>query len=305
MHYIPPLFIHPSRRIRQLAISIHLNLLKVPEVRAQVLFYLQETATSEILENVLGTWCVLAHDIDKVASSAGKEAWNSFVRYCPGYSVEESPTDTSAEAYFILDATSRRTLFGFLQRTVLDPLGVYAYLNPPPASSVPTPPEQPNPKNRRPGSSNKGAAASKRQQLAVAIAAARKVGIEAEEPVRNKSEEYDENESDKSARLRISAVGGLRWFLGEIYLLRVLRRLDRKTDDDIISEEIMILLKNPVFWSLLYYAEKAPFIRVNARKDSDGMESFGCGQPNVRQAGWSLLMKLLECHKGTLRQFFN
>ena len=83
-----------------------------------MLFYLQEAATSETLENVLGTWCVLAHDIDKVASSAGKEAWNSFVRYCPGYSVEESPTDTSAEAYFILDATSRRTLFGFLQRTV-------------------------------------------------------------------------------------------------------------------------------------------------------------------------------------------
>jgi len=36
--------------------------------------------------------------------------------------------------------------------------------------------------------------------------------------VRSKSEEYDESESDRSARLRISAVGGLRYFLGKIDL---------------------------------------------------------------------------------------
>lgn len=196
---------------------MHLNLLKVPEVRAQVLYYLQEVATSETLESVLGTWCVLAHDIDKLASSIGTEAWNSFVRYCPGRSVEEPLLDASAEAYFLLDATSRHTLFGFLQRTALDPLGVYTYLNPLPTSIVSTPSEQPNLKNR-PGGSNRGATASKRQQLASAIAAARKVGIDAEEPARSKSEEYDENESDRSARLRISAVGGLRYFLGEIGL---------------------------------------------------------------------------------------
>lgn len=197
---------------------MHLNILKIPEVRAQVLYYLQEVATSETLESVLGTWCVLAHDIDKLASSIGTEAWNSFVRYCAGHSMEEPLMDASAEAYFLLDATSRHTLFGFLQRTALDPLGVYAYLNPLPTSIVPTPSQQPNLKNRRPGGNNKGAAASKRQQLASAIAAVRKAGIEAEEPVRSKSEDYDESESDRSARLRISAVGGLRYFLGEIDL---------------------------------------------------------------------------------------
>jgi len=196
---------------------VHLNLLKVPEVRTQVLYYLQEVATSETLENVLGTWCVLVHDVDKVVSSIGTEAWNSFVRYYPGHSVEES-LDVSAEACFLLNATSRHTLFEFLQRTALDPLGVYAYLNPLPTSVVPTPPEQPNIKNRRPGGSIKGATASKRQQLASAIAAARKAGIEAEEPARSKFEEYDENESDRSARLRISAVGGLGYILGEIDL---------------------------------------------------------------------------------------
>jgi len=197
---------------------VHLNLLKVPEVRAQVLYYLQEVATSETLESVLGTWCVLAHDIDKLASSIGTEAWNSFVRYCPGHFVEEPLMDASAEAYFLLDTTSRHTLFGFLQRTALDPLEVYAYLNPLPTSIVPTLPEQPNLKNRRTGGSNKGTTASKRQQLASAISAARKAGLEAEEPVRSKSEEYDESESDRSARLRISAVGGLRYFLGKIDL---------------------------------------------------------------------------------------
>jgi len=63
----------------------------------------------------------------------------------------------------------------------------------------------------------------------------------------------------------------------------------------------MILLKNPLFWSLLHYAEKAPFLRMDTRKDLDGIESFGHGQPNVRQAGWGFLMKLLDSHKGALR----
>jgi len=63
----------------------------------------------------------------------------------------------------------------------------------------------------------------------------------------------------------------------------------------------MMLLKNPLFWSLLHHAEKAPFLPMDARKDLDGMESLGHGQPNVRQAGWGLFMKLLDSHKGALR----
>lgn len=48
-------------------------------------------------------------------------------------------------------------------------------------------------------------------------------------------------------------------------------------------------LKNPLLWTVLYHGQNPPFV------NSDG---FGYGQPNVRKAGWGLLMKLLEDHKG-------
>ncbi|KAJ3574319.1 hypothetical protein NP233_g1845 [Leucocoprinus birnbaumii] len=281
MHYIPPLFVHPSRRVRHLAISVHSNLLKIPEVRDQVLFHLQEAATSESVESVLGTWCVLAHDIEKSVSNVGKDSWDSFVRLPPDQTKEANTADNSTNKSFLVEDSSRNAILSFVQRTILDPLSVYAYLNPPPASNVPTPPDIPTPKNRRPGGSNKQSAASKHQQLAAAIAAARKGGIEVGEPARSKTEEYEESETDRKARLRIGGLGSLQWFL----------------ENGPLSEEILSFLHNPLLWSVLYHGEKAPFVETNDRKDFDSTESFGFGQPNVRKAGWGLVMRLLETHK--------
>lgn len=64
----------------------------------------------------------------------------------------------------------------------------------------------------------------------------------------------------------------------------------------------MALLKNPTLWTVLYHAEKAPFVASDEAQTQGGgfggLESFGFGQPNVRKAGWGLLMQLLESHKG-------
>lgn len=214
MSYIPQLFVHSSRHVRLPAISVHSNLLKIPEVRNQILFHLKETATSDEVESVLGSWCVLAHDAEKSVSGVGKEAWDSFVRYPSAAAEARQQTSNSNEKHFRLDAASKSTLFRFVQRTVLDPLGVFAYLNPLPASTVPTPPDT-NTKNRKPGGGGKGTAASKQQQLAAAIAAVRKEATEVGEPERSKMDEHDESESDRKARLRISGLGGLRWFFGQ------------------------------------------------------------------------------------------
>ncbi|KAF9447824.1 hypothetical protein P691DRAFT_670660 [Macrolepiota fuliginosa MF-IS2] len=265
MHYVPPLFIHPSRRVRLLSISVHANLLNIPEVRDQILFYLRETAKSEEAESILGSWCVLVHDVEKSVGSVGKEAWDSFIRYSQHGSGEE--TREAGGRFYMLDATPKNLIFNFIQRTIMDPLGVYAYLNPPPASSAPTPP------------------------LAAAIAAARRSGTEEGETVRNKAEEYDESETDRRARLKIGGVGGLRWFV--------------EIDAGGISDEVMALLKNPVLWTVLYHAEKAPFVDNARSRGGSGfgdVESSGFGQPNVRKAGWGLLMKLLETHREHIAQ---
>lgn len=217
MHYIPSLFIHPSRRVRLLAISVHLNLLKIPEVRNQILFYLKETATSDEVESVLGSWCVLVHDIENSVAGVGKEAWDSFVRYpsaIPGQ--QQQPRDEGGDHFYVLNVngTSRNAVFGFIQRAIMDPLEVYNYLNPPPTSTASTPPVSTTSKNQRSLLPGKGGAVSKQRQLSDAIVAARKTGNE-EEHVRSKMEEYDESEVDRKARLRIGGLGGLKWFLGE------------------------------------------------------------------------------------------
>lgn len=188
-------------------------------MRDQILFYLKETAASEEVESVLGSWLILVHDIEKTVGSAGKDAWDSFVRYPSATSHVEEADQKADGGFYTLDATSKNAIFNFVQRTVMDPLGVYAYLNPPPASNVPTPPVT-VPKNQRSGGGGKGGI-SKQQQLAAAIAAARKAGTEEGEAVRSKAEEYDESEVDRRARLRIGGVGGLKWFLGEFGPYRI------------------------------------------------------------------------------------
>lgn len=69
-------------------------------------------------------------------------------------------------------------------------------------------------------------------------------------------------------------------------------------DKDGIPEGIMELLKNPTLWTVLYHAENAPFIVGTQTSAFGSAEGFGFGQPNVRKAGWGLLMTLLQSHKG-------
>jgi hypothetical protein len=178
---------------------------------------LRETATSEEVESVMGSWCVLMHDIEKTVAGVGKDAWDSFFWFSSTAPAEmKRRAEELNETRFVLDTTSKNAVFGFVQRAILDPLGVYAYLNPPSTSNAPTPPVHVS-KNQRAGGGNKGSALSKQQQLAAAIAAARKGGPEEKEPARSKTEEHDESENDRKARLRIGCMGGLQWFLGEFH----------------------------------------------------------------------------------------
>jgi hypothetical protein len=216
MHYIPSLFIHPSRRVRLLAITVHLNLLKISEVRNQILFYLKETATSDEAESVLGSWCVLVHDIENSVAGIGKEAWDSFIRYPSPIPGQQSQDEGGS--YYVLNGTPRNAVFAFVQRAIMDPLEVYNYLNPPPTSTAPTPPVSANVKTQRFVAGGKGGAVSKQRQLADAIVAARRTGDE-EEHIRSKTEAFDESEVDRKARLRIGGLGGLKWFLGEFRYL--------------------------------------------------------------------------------------
>ena len=166
----------------------------------------------------------------------------------------------------------------FVQRTLLDPGGVYLYLNPAPPIVAPPP------SKKVPG-------------RPVPIAVRRD---ESDTVSRMKGEGDDENEQDRKARLRVGAFGAISWVFGKIFLPSPLLpicittdRLSTETRAKSIKEssidDIMDLFCNPALWTSLHHAESSSFV---------DLESFGWNQPAVRKSAWTTLRCLLQHWKG-------
>ncbi|TFK41660.1 hypothetical protein BDQ12DRAFT_678315 [Crucibulum laeve] len=243
LHHVSSLFVHPSRRVRFLTATLHTSLLHLPPVRDQIFFYLRESASTAQLEAILGTWCIAAHDVDRSVASATLKAWKDAISY-PG-----SP-DTADR--FVLNDNPRSSLVSFVQRTALDPSGAYAYLNPaPPVVSTPIPKK-----------SGRGLPPVQKAEP---------------ESTRSKAEEMEESESDRRARLRVGALGAIRWVL---------------SISPSISEDTLSFLSNPVLWTALHHAESCPWVEI---------ENFGFSQPIVRKSAWGLVQTLLVSQKTQLQ----
>jgi hypothetical protein len=96
-----------------------------------------------------------------------------------------------------LDATQLTALFAFVQRALLDPLALHAYLNP-----VQVPVDVAVPKTIR------------GRPVPVVPAATQTRRADQETLARAKGEGEEESEADRRARLRIGALGALQWILG-------------------------------------------------------------------------------------------
>ncbi|EMD34704.1 hypothetical protein CERSUDRAFT_116892 [Gelatoporia subvermispora B] len=222
LHHVPAVFLHPSRRIRLLAVGLHTSLLHLtPAIRDQIFFQLREVASHDQAEYILGAWCLAAHDVDRQVASYARESWTVFVSF------SGSSSDQADSAKLVLDATLLPRIWDFIHRTILDPGGVYLYINPPQPDAPP-----PLPPHARKGT--------------------RPVPRKDEEPVRAKPEEEEEGEQDRQARLRIGALGAAAWLLGT--------RVDR---GEITPEEVGAF-GNTAVWSSLYYGRTPPFVPVEA-----------------------------------------
>ncbi|KAG5641970.1 hypothetical protein DXG03_003844 [Asterophora parasitica] len=173
LHHVPALLVHPSRRVRLLAAGAHLSFLQIPPVRDQILLFLREIVSPPQVESILGTWYLAAYDIDKSVSSAALKAWGNAVSF-----------DNSGKDQLALDSRLLSSLVAFIQRTILDPSGVYLYLNPAPPAPPPPPIKQ----------------------------GARKEVPEAAS--RSKLDELEEDEQDRKARLRVGGLGAIRQITG-------------------------------------------------------------------------------------------
>ncbi|KAI0698055.1 hypothetical protein C8T65DRAFT_661197 [Cerioporus squamosus] len=112
LHHLPSLFVHPSRRIRLLAVGLHTSILQISALRTQIFFQLRETVSSDQAECILGSWCLAVHDVDRQVSSYARESWMRYVS-----------TASASDDKLVLDSTLLPSLWEFVQRTLLDPTG--------------------------------------------------------------------------------------------------------------------------------------------------------------------------------------
>ncbi|EJF63887.1 hypothetical protein DICSQDRAFT_145362 [Dichomitus squalens LYAD-421 SS1] len=273
LHHIPALFLHPSRRIRLQAIALHSSFLEIPNLRTQIFFQIREAISSDQAESILGSWCLAVHDVDRQVSSFARESWLRYV-------TAASPSDDK----LALGATLLPRLWDFVQRTLLDPSGVYLYINPP----------QPMlPVRAQGGKKGSGRGTPVRRD-----------GDASPSPSpspRAKADEDEENEQDRKARLRVGAFGATEWVLNAKYTAAAApsktdERAEAKTTASVNEAEekedaFFEPLANPALWSSLYYGKVPPFV------DS---ESFGFEQPVVRRSAWSLLQTLVQKCKAQL-----
>ncbi|PIL27721.1 hypothetical protein GSI_10874 [Ganoderma sinense ZZ0214-1] len=259
LHHLPALFIHPSRRIRLQAIGLHSSFLQIPNLRNQIFFQIREVLSSDQTESVLGSWCLAAHDADRQVSSFARDAWHRYV------STSESSPDK-----LLLDASLLPRLWEFAQRTLLDPAGVYLYINPPqPVIPVSTP-----------GKKGSGRGTPVRRDPEPASP-------------RAKADEDEENEQDRKARLRVGAFGATEWVLNAKYATPSKAEEKAKAsaveggekEKEDVDDVFLQPLTNPALWSSLYCGKTPPFVET---------ESFGFEQPVVRRSAWSLLQTLVQ-----------
>jgi hypothetical protein len=208
MHHVPALFLHPSRRLRTLALTAHADILRAEPLRAQMLFFLREIASSEQVESILGSWCMATRDQDRHVAPVAQSSWDTHVSSSPDRTADKEMGEGEDEK-LVLDSTQMAALLVFVQRALLDPLALHANLNP---VQVPVDVSVPKTVRGKPAQTVSAAGQTRR--------------MDSEPMARGKGEGDEENETDRKARLRIGALGALQWILGTYTVSSIIRFRD-------------------------------------------------------------------------------
>ncbi|KAF8268005.1 hypothetical protein EI94DRAFT_1728947 [Lactarius quietus] len=231
MHHAPALFLHPSRRLRVLALTVHADILRAEPLRTQILFHLREIASAEQVECVLGSWCMATRDAERPVALIAQRSWDAHVLLLP----------SSTNDALVLEDTQMAALLAFAQRALIDPLALHAHLNP---VQVPVDILVPRTVRGRPVHPPLAAAASPMRRAGDENASARARGGESEE----------ESEMDRKARLRIGALGALQWVLDVCA-----QRRGHK-----LPESLLEILSDARLWSSLCHEQTCPFAEVES-----------------------------------------
>ncbi|KAE8225708.1 hypothetical protein CF319_g1581 [Tilletia indica] len=100
VHIFPRLSISPTRRLRIMTAQILGDLLKIPDVRSELLF------SPQYAEALIGPWAVLAWDTDRQTARIAREAWDKSVSWQSGEDSavdDQLPSSQKLNAYDQLD----------------------------------------------------------------------------------------------------------------------------------------------------------------------------------------------------------
>ncbi|KIJ37270.1 hypothetical protein M422DRAFT_33818 [Sphaerobolus stellatus SS14] len=270
-HRFPALCVHPSRRLRQLSAALQTLLLSIPDVRRSIILFQRETGSESDISHVLGAWCLSAWDVDRSVSHRASRSWTEVI------SVQES-NGTPDNEHIILDDKALVTyVIPFITTTIMDPSAAYTALVPPISGDSAASSQYATPTSKK-----GGPPPSIRKALERDLA------------VPSRAEEDPEPLEDRNARLRMSALGALRWIF------------DACTPTPILLSAVHSLLSSPLFWSILHHSPHPPFLSSSSDEDIDPLfrvvdttEGLGTGQPIVRRAAWALVNALVSARTGT------
>ena len=199
LHHFPALLLNPSRRIRLVAATLHSSFLSIPDVHDRLLFFLQELAPSSQIENILGTWCLAANDVDRSVAIIAYKTWEETIATTPSTTSDASNLNT----HIVLDEIAWSSLTSLIQRAALDPGGIYLDFNPVTPSA---PPPIIHPYQSKKGSAKGSQISTPRRD-------------DGDQTPRSKMNEQEESDQDRNSRLRIGALGAAKWLLGSLLVL--------------------------------------------------------------------------------------
>ncbi|KAG8958385.1 hypothetical protein FRC03_009184 [Tulasnella sp. 419] len=285
LHHYPSFALHPSRKIRLLAISLHSSLLAIPLLRSRILYFLNESADISQSEFILGAWCLSSFDIDRLVSLKSKSSWDGVVSW------ETSADDEASSSVISLHTSHLSAILGFIQKAIMDPISLHAsFLPPAPIAVLPLTP--------------RGAANTK--QIARTPLPSPRTPDESTRPAKLDADE--EVEDDRRARYRISALGALKWIAETAPLLPAAAEPSEQEPETPttpfaqIQEFLSSLSSYDSFWTTLYHSSKPPFLSSPSIQQDPGSKvvGFGNAQPGVRKAAWFLLGSLVTRWSGML-----
>ncbi|KAF8531403.1 hypothetical protein JB92DRAFT_2851839 [Gautieria morchelliformis] len=283
LHRYPALCVHPSRRIRHLTASLHVMLLEIPDVRDNIIMFLQDSGPEVQVSQILGSWCLSAWDVDRGVALTGTSGWNNavFTRQFESGTGADSPRSQYHDLSRVVldDVKIAQSLLPFITTTILDPSSTFLALNPSP--SMASSDSATLSRFGTPGHTSSGTHV--RNTLS----------REEQKPLISRPEDDPESVEDRNARIRVAAIGALKWVF------------DKCTPTPTLVLPLGALLSSSMFWTILYHDAHPPFHQASHMRSETGeaegpllsltstTQGFGFGQTIVRRAGWGIVHTLM------------